>query len=355
MVTVPNSGYSDEAPCDIKSNLQSALAELSFQPSIRIIQSPLGELDGKLLRSLKRSDTSVPYVIDMDGNFYSAPGLNVTDLGEKLVGLEDDSQRILVREAGTLTRDKETSTLTFTPSYRIDSTLPENKVAFEHLKKKPGWENISYAEAEAEAAAGDESAVLSCMDLLNKQAKGKGFITSKLVGSFGITAVGLIATEPMAHRFDTPAGRTVAETDLANSLVSSALFSYFGRELVKRGIGDNKATIARFSVSGAMILVQNQIYSKSMQKLANQSPEEAQHKANQISTYDTGYTFFRSWMSQKIDKHFLETLPYTFYDQCRKYPNRKAMLVLAPGMIRLVESGAATMIYFGGRSALTGQ
>ncbi len=331
--------------------LDSMMFATDEPAEIAVQKSPLEELSGDVIQTLKKEpERRMTYIRDTAGEFHVVPELELERLDGKLLVVDAGERKILAMEAGTFRYDSMRKTPEFSPHYRLDPDQPENEQALEKLRRKRGFEGI----VAPKETASSGTLTLDCMDLMSKQARGKGFVISKISGSAALTALGLALTEPYAHRLDSEAGRAVVMADFVGSILASGIHGVVGKKIATSGVSDGKAVAMRLGTSYGIIAIQNPIYQKVMEDAGNVNKEESEKKAKAISTYDASYATVRAYISQKIDRTFLEQLPTRFYEGCRKNP-RLTKLVLTPGMVRFYESAAFAFIYYGGRATFVGQ
>lgn len=305
-----------------------------FQGTSFLHEAPTQKL-GKTTLQQTKAGKEINYFIDQDGGVHTfAKDSDFTP--KNLFAVRAEGKIHQVQEVGRIRYDSkakkyvlEADESYLTPVQRQQSAKKMKDVVPEN------------------AASAAKQKMLTCLDILNKQNAGKGFVLDRLKAENLVTTSAIISTELLgAGRLQSQEGLEVVAADLIGGNLSTMAMAGVGKYLVVNNRGLGTAIGTRAVTSLGLIELQRGVYNA---VLTDEDPK-SNARSQELSTFNQIHFLARLPINHWIDEGLVKKLPQYLFESCQK--GAKLNVFWSPTSIRIYERYASAVIYYGARSAI---
>ncbi|MCM2278630.1 MAG: hypothetical protein NDJ89_11205 [Oligoflexia bacterium] len=315
---------------------------------VALLELETGELDTKALEQLKAGKT-LSYFVDAEDRVHLVKG-EANFPRDALLAIANQERSVFaVEEAGTLRYDNAARTLRFRPSRGGGLSAGQDQALLARLTREhPGLR------VERATRSGQERAqMLRCLDVLDAQASGKGYMLNKLLVDNAVFAAVVVGSDAFlgSNRFGTERGREVLKAELIGNNIGTLVLGNLTKHLMTSGQSFLPPITTRYGAGLLMTGVQTGIYSQVLQ-------EDRGERSTSIAAFNAlAFGPLRSISAHYIDEFMIERLPVLLHEACSQGgPAAQAIRIfLSPAAIRIYEKVGFMTLYYGSRQAIIGE
>lgn len=298
-----------------------------------------------------RKGKPLAYYMDFNGDLYvgDSAALTKDKLWLSKIKNSDGTDRLIViEEAGEIiSTDKKTFRLK--PSFALDDSQDHSQAIAERIKPHAQTLQETHGVAPEISVTGTaskaETRVLTCLDILNQQSLGAGFIKDRLIATNAVFATAVISTEGLgAGRLATPEGREVILADFISTNLGSVISGTVGKKLALNSSSFITSFGTRTATNLGVVQVQNELIYQ------NVLTDQTGKRADSIANFDRAMAPVWPVIGHYVDKALVEKVPLKFFDACKR--DSKLKVLISPTAVRMYSNFGTALMYYGLRKAI---